>query len=327
MGDSWLMWLGRHLFVNPRGQASQALIRTTAKSSMRTVFCASAAASPFTAPPRSVTSDADRDLDECEVLLRRAIAMVRGPTPTRGSQATRSLTDGRPGAPAESTSSAPIHLAPAKSILALADSDLDECEALLRRAIAMVRGPTPTRGSQATGSLTDGRPGAPAESTSSAPIHLAPAKSILALADSDLDECEALLRRAIAMVRGPIGGSHGSPADLGPPKSILAWAEADWSNLDACEAVLNRTTEMLRSAARASSTGYSPEGGMSSAMTTRGRARHGVFAAALCSLCAAVERRWRGRGLRYRSPPRPPVAVAAGKLRPGGDRDAAPHRF
>ena len=37
----------------------------------------------------------------------------------------------------------------------------------------------------------------------------------------------------------------------------------------------------------------------------------------------AVERRWRGRGLRQRSPSRPPVAVTVGKLRPTGNRGAA----
>src|SRR5713226_497434 len=57
----------------------------------------------FTAPPASVTSDADSDLDECEVLLRRAIEIVRGPV--RGSRATRSLADNGAETPAKLASS------------------------------------------------------------------------------------------------------------------------------------------------------------------------------------------------------------------------------
>jgi len=56
-------------------------------------------ARPATAPPQSVASEADDDLDEGEALLRRAIEMVRGPT--RRSQPINSVADRKPGTPAE----------------------------------------------------------------------------------------------------------------------------------------------------------------------------------------------------------------------------------
>ena len=46
-------------------------------------------------------------------------------------------------------------------------------------------------------------------------------------------------------------------------------------------------------------------------------------AAALRSPCEVAERRSGGDGRRHRSPPWPSIAVADGKLRPGGDRGAA----
>src|SRR5208282_5741946 len=55
----------------------------------------------------------------------------------------------------------------------------------------------------------------------------------------------------------------------------------------------------------------------------RGRARHGTVTATLRSPCDAAERQNGRRGRRHRSSPRPPVAVAAGKLRPSGDRATA----
>src|SRR4051794_41674713 len=39
--------------------------------------------------------------------------------------------------------------------------------------------------------------------------------------------------------------------------------------------------------------------------------------------CEALDWPWRGRDWRYWAPPWPPVTVAAGKLRPGGDRGPA----
>jgi hypothetical protein len=63
-----------------------------------------------TAPPASVTSDADSD--ECEGLLKRAIEIVRGPI--RGSQETTSLADDGAENSAELASSALVHPATRK---------------------------------------------------------------------------------------------------------------------------------------------------------------------------------------------------------------------
>jgi hypothetical protein len=117
---------------------------------------AAAAASISTTPPPLVPSDAGDDLDECEVLLKRAIEMVRGPT--RGSQPAKSLTDVGAGT-RELEGSLPVHSAPPTSTpaLAKADSDLDECEVLLKRAVEMVRGST--RWSRRTRGLLEGMPG------------------------------------------------------------------------------------------------------------------------------------------------------------------------
>jgi hypothetical protein len=49
--------------------------------------------------PSPVTAAVDGNLDEGEALLRRAIEMVRGPT--RGSQPTNGLADGKPATPSE----------------------------------------------------------------------------------------------------------------------------------------------------------------------------------------------------------------------------------
>jgi hypothetical protein len=102
-----------------------------------------------------VPSEEDHDFDECEVLLKGAIAMVRGAVPE--CRPAKSLTDSEAKA-RRPDGSLPVHSAPPTSSPASAetDSDLDECEALLKRAIEMVRGTT--RWSQPTGGLTDRMP-------------------------------------------------------------------------------------------------------------------------------------------------------------------------
>ena len=110
---------------------------------------ASPAAEPVAvhpAPPLSAPSEPDSGVDECEILLRRAIEMVRGAA--RRSPPTMSPTEGGTDASAGSAGSLPLHCAPPASILPETDGDLDECEVLLGRAIEMVRGPahrTPPR--------------------------------------------------------------------------------------------------------------------------------------------------------------------------------------
>src|SRR5262245_30852060 len=87
------------------------------------------------APLLSTPSEPASSVDECEVLLRRAIEMVRG-VPPRG-QAAPDAADASPAAAGASGH----HRTPPASILPETDSGIDECEALLGRAIEMVRGP------------------------------------------------------------------------------------------------------------------------------------------------------------------------------------------
>jgi len=107
----------------------------------------------------SVPSEAINDLDGLEALLRRA--MEKCPGSTRRSQPTESLTDEGPGTLA---SSASVYSVPPTSVSSEPDKNLDECEALLRRAIEMVRGPT--RSSQIT-SVTEARSKTPSKLVSS----------------------------------------------------------------------------------------------------------------------------------------------------------------
>jgi hypothetical protein len=88
----------------------------------------------------SVPSDASNERDGLEALPNRAIEMCPGPT--RPSQPTKSLADEGPGTPAEFASSASVYSVPPTSIWTEPDKNLDECEALLRRAMEMVRGTT-----------------------------------------------------------------------------------------------------------------------------------------------------------------------------------------
>jgi hypothetical protein len=81
--------------------------------------------------------EADSDRDECDVLLKRAIEMVRGRT--RGSLPAKSFADGK-AETRELDGCVPVYSAPPTSIPDLAEGDLDECEVLLKRAIEIVRG-------------------------------------------------------------------------------------------------------------------------------------------------------------------------------------------
>jgi hypothetical protein len=109
----------------------------------------------------------------------------------------------RPPAPsrdgaAPSAEPVPVHAAPPLSVSSQSEQELDECEALLRRAIEMVRAaPRLSRAADPTG----GRPEAPAEWAGSLPLHCAPPASDASAGDDGLDECEVLLERAVRMVR------------------------------------------------------------------------------------------------------------------------------
>src|SRR6516162_268078 len=175
------------------------------------------------ATPFAPTPEANSDLDECEVLLKRAIEMVRGPA--RASRAAGSLPDTNTATPLSSTRGHPPR-PKAASTSVDSDGELDECGILLERAIEMVHGRAESAGS-------------PAELVPPALIHPPPLNFIAPLVEveSDLDECEALLR-----VRGPKGG-YGEPNNSNnslsvhsaPGKSLFA-SEAGMSQLDECKA-------------------------------------------------------------------------------------------
>src|SRR6266508_4631889 len=94
----------------------------------------------------------------CGEVERRLVFSSGGSSPAaeRASPPTAPTASAAP--PAEPASPA---TAPPQSVASEADDDLDEGEALLRRAIEMVRGPT--RRSQPINSVADRKPGTPAE--------------------------------------------------------------------------------------------------------------------------------------------------------------------
>ena len=108
----------------------------------------------------SVPSNASNELDGLEALPKRAIEMCPGPTCR--PQPTECLTDVGPGTPAEFVRSASVYSVPPTPVSCESDKNLDECEALLRRAIELVRGRT--RSSQVETSVTQARPKTPCKS-------------------------------------------------------------------------------------------------------------------------------------------------------------------
>jgi hypothetical protein len=121
-----------------------------------------------------VPSEASNDLEGLEALLRSAIEICPGPT--HRPQPTESLTDEGPGTP-EIASSASVYSGPPTSVLSEPDKELDECDALLRRAIEMVR--APLRSSQITTSVTKARSGTPSKSISPMRVERLPASRIV----------------------------------------------------------------------------------------------------------------------------------------------------
>jgi hypothetical protein len=108
----------------------------------------------------SVPSEASNDLYRLDALPSRAIEMCPGST--CHSQPTESLTDEGPRILAEPDSSALVCSVPPTPVSCEPDKNLDECEALLRRAIEMVRGRT--RPSQAETSVTQAKSKTPSKS-------------------------------------------------------------------------------------------------------------------------------------------------------------------
>jgi hypothetical protein len=120
----------------------------------------------------SVPSEASNDLDGLDAIPRRAMEMCPGPT--RPSQPSEGLTDEGP-AP-EFASSASVYSVPPTSVWSEPDKNLDECEALLRRAMEMVRGTT--RSSQIT-SAPKARSKTPSKLVSSMRAERSPASRIV----------------------------------------------------------------------------------------------------------------------------------------------------
>jgi hypothetical protein len=106
-----------------------------------------------------------------------------------------------------------VPIAPALSLSAAANGDLDECESLLRHAIELLK--EPAQPSQPSAAHTAQRPPTPPAREESVPVHPAPPTSLTTPVtamvsdfDSYLDEIETLLRRAKEMVRDPASGAR-----------------------------------------------------------------------------------------------------------------------
>jgi hypothetical protein len=106
----------------------------------------------------------------------------------------------------------PHHRAPPTSASPSPESELDDGEELLRRAIEMVRGPA--RGAQPTKGLSEAAPVA------------SPGSAAAAEAEPELDEGEEMLRRAIDMVRSATRGGRSprnhSDGGIAPPPDLRA---------------------------------------------------------------------------------------------------------
>jgi hypothetical protein len=132
----------------PRPDEPAPALATPAPSAPRAADPAPALATPAVPAPRPVEPASlpvakpalqGEELDQCATLLERAIEMVRRPADR--SSPTRGLADARPQPPAESPAPVPVHLAPPPAAALEPEDQVEECEALLRRAIEMVRDP------------------------------------------------------------------------------------------------------------------------------------------------------------------------------------------
>jgi hypothetical protein len=142
-----------------------------------------------TAPPISPapTDRQERITASASDILRRVFAKLRGKPMSV-----------RPVPPTSAAAPVPVNTTVHSSVPSDANNELDGLEALLRRAIEIC--PGPTRRSQPTESLANEGPETPAGFPTSAAV---PPTSVSSQPDKNLDECEALLRRAIKIVRGP----------------------------------------------------------------------------------------------------------------------------
>ena len=161
----------RRVFAKLRGKPVS--VRPAPPTSLRPAEPVAVNTTAHSSVPSEASNELD-GLDGLEALLRRAIEMCPGPTCR--SQPTESLTDEGPGTPPEFASSASVYSVPPTSVSSEPDKNLDECEALLRRAIEMVRGPT--RSSQIT-SVTEAKSKTPFKLVSSMRAERPPASRIV----------------------------------------------------------------------------------------------------------------------------------------------------
>ena len=172
--------------------------------------------SVHTTPPISPAPTDQQEHIPALGILRRVFAKLRGkPVPVRPAPPT-SL---RPAEPAAVNTTAHSSV-PSEASNEL--DGLDGLEALLRRAIEMC--PGPTRRQPTADSLADEGPETPAGCPTSAAV---PPTSVSSQPDKNLDECEALLRRAIKMVRGPARSSKITEARSKTPSKLVSAMRAE----------------------------------------------------------------------------------------------------
>jgi hypothetical protein len=143
-----------------------------------------------TAPPISPAPTDQQERIAASGILRRVFAKLR-----------RKPVSVRPAPPTSPAEPVPVDTTAHSSAPSEASNGLNGLEPLPTRAIEMCPGPTCL--SQPTESLTDEGPGTPPDFASSASVYSVPPILVSSESDKNLDECEALLRRAIKMVRGP----------------------------------------------------------------------------------------------------------------------------
>jgi hypothetical protein len=164
-----------------------------------------------TAPPISPAPTDRQERITASGILRRVFAKLRGKPMSV-----------RPVPPTSAAAPVPVNTTAHSSVPSDANNELDGLEALLRRAIEIC--PGPTRRQPTAESLADEGPETPAGFPTSAAV---PPTSVSSQPDKNLDECEALLRRAIKMVRGPARSSKITEARSKTPSKLVSAMRAE----------------------------------------------------------------------------------------------------
>ena len=156
----------------------------------------------YTAPHISAAPTGHKERITGSGFLRRVFGKLRGLCQSSHSCEPVSV---RPASPTPSLSAEP---APALTITPLvpsqANNNRGEIDGLLRRDTGVTHRPQTTEGMEG---MVDACAGTPGEIASSASVSV-PLTSVLSGSEKELDECDALLRRAIEMVRAPMRSSE-----------------------------------------------------------------------------------------------------------------------